>query len=125
MFIDYITNFLGTKNWIMFRNGSIVSLKVVAATNKDKAIATLEKYGPVQAGTPSGDMCPAKKLDDIGEIWLISYPFCDHIFNMVRIKGGVPDDKDISVNIALAGRTNRTKDADNPVIIHDNSELYH
>ena len=119
MNFNELSNILGTQYWVMFFHGSIITLNNTDATYQDKATKLLQEYGPVRAGTPFGDMCPARSLDDTGERWLISYPHYDHIYNIVRFKEGVEDTKDISVNITLIGRRNRAKDAEKPFIIID------
>ena len=119
-----ISQILNTEYWVMFSHGTIVKLTSIDSNYKDRILIILKEYGPVKAGTPSGDTNPAQKLDNHGEDWLISYPHCEEILNIVSFNEGVQENEEILVNIAMLGRANRVKDALAPSVIMDNIDLW-
>jgi len=121
MIFDRISKVIGNNKWVMFANNTIVALKECADPS-GQATLILSKFGPVQVGTPSGDMNPVKAIDEDRKFWLVSYPHCNHIFNIIRLDGDFPADQDYLAFIAMQGRENRVMDSEKPVIIYDSSD---
>lgn len=89
-------------------------------SSANQAIEILKEFGPVEAGTISADINPPQPLDDSNEWWVVSYPHCNQMFNIIRmdLEGAAPENlESSSAVIAIQGREARMKDVLDPVIV--------
>lgn len=106
------------QDWVLFQNGTyIIFDNADTIPNLEKeAIKEMKEFGPVQAGTPSGDFNIVNLTDTEG--WIVS----GHGYGMytyVHPKELVSEEPG-DLEIGLRGRGKRNMDGKKPRIIHIN-----
>lgn len=101
------------KSWVLFRHGTCVILLEPAGDLAVQAAALLAEWGPVHAGTPSGDFNVIHLSAQPG--WVVTGHHPD-ILNYVGpddVGPGAPDPA-----IGLLGRSVRDQDARDLTVVH-------
>lgn len=102
------------KSWVLFKNGTCVILMQPESDLAQQAIALLQEWGPVQAGTPAGDFSVYPLQDGLG--WVVVGQHND-ILTYVS-----PDEftKEAPAHavVGLTGRAKRQQDAEELEVIH-------
>jgi hypothetical protein len=100
------------KTWVVFRKGTCVVMMDPAAEPRAYAIELLRKWGPVHAGSSSGDFSVITLNDGTG--WVVT---CHHpdILTYVESTGGSPMS---DVAIGMVGRSMRDSDAETLEVVH-------
>lgn len=102
------------KSWVLFENGTCVILMAPEEDLSAHATALLAEWGPVHAGTPSGDFSVITLEDYPG--WVVTGHHRD-ILNYVspdEFEGDEPED----LTVGLLGRQMRHMDGESLQIIH-------
>ncbi|KAL2827489.1 hypothetical protein BJY01DRAFT_255671 [Aspergillus pseudoustus] len=113
----------GSKSWVLFERGTIVILTDPSSTTTPdlatQAIEILEEWGPVHAGTPSGDFnvidLNGNDDDDAPGGYVVTGHHPD-VLNYVpsdAVQEGAPD-----MIVGLIGRGNRDEDARGLTVVH-------
>ena len=110
----------------LFSNYTLVSIKSQNSNDdqpmgsfSDQAMEIIKEFGSVTAGTVSADMNAPLPLDSEDEWWLVTYPHCNQIFNVVRMEKDDSDQRTPPSSFVITdiGREYRMKDTKNPVIM--------
>lgn len=102
------------KPWVVFRHGTCVILMQGAASKEDaatKATEIISQYGPVCAGTPSGDF---NIMENSAADGIIVTGWHDDVLNFVGKEEGGGN----VLGKALFGRSKRDQDGRNPEVLH-------
>lgn len=101
------------KSWVLFENGTCVILMEPEADLVAQAVALLQEFGPVHAGSSAGDFTTIT-LDN-GRGWVVA---CHHndIPTFVGPEEVSPDAEDLMVG--LLGRSKRGQDAEELRLVH-------
>ncbi|KAI9375030.1 hypothetical protein BJX61DRAFT_540179 [Aspergillus egyptiacus] len=110
-----ILNNASVKSWVLFENGTcVILMDPTAGDLAEQATEILKEWGPVHAGTPSGDF-NVIDLDDESGGYVVTGHHKD-ILNYVaadEVGEGAP-----SMLAGLTGRGNRDLDARDLKVIH-------
>ena len=105
------------KNWVIFEHGTCVVVMKHKIDIKSDAIEIMRNYGPVHAGSPSGDFNVRKLSAPNG--WIVFY---DHLYILNFVSPdelSLPDQIDENkISIGLIGREKRKSDAISLKIIY-------
>ena len=101
------------KSWVLFGNGTCVILMRPQADLAEQARELLREWGPVQAGTPSGDFATIE-LDAGG--WAVTGHHNDILTYVGPDEFESEDPGDMLVG--LLGRSRRAQDAEELRVIH-------
>jgi len=102
------------KSWVLFENGTCVILMQPEADLKQQAIALMEEWGPVHAGTPAGDFSVVELTAHPG--WVVTCHHSDILTYVSPQEFDEPEPEEIS--IGLLGRAKRDQDARELQVIH-------
>lgn len=102
-----------TKSWVLFENGTCVILMETGADLAAQATQIIREWGPVHAGSPSGDFSVITLKDASG--WVVT---CHHpdVLTYVAPENVGPEPTELAVG--LAGRSQRDADGSEPHLIH-------
>jgi hypothetical protein len=106
------------KTWVLFSNGTYVIIEdSTVADIRQKAIDIMKEYGPVNAGTPAGDMSITKLKHSDG--WVVG----GHYYGMYTYVNAleIQKDKPTDLDIGVFGRNKRSKDGKELKVIHVNT----
>lgn len=106
------------EDWVLFQNGTYIIFDNADTISnlENEAIKSMEKFGPVHAGDPSGDFSIIN-LDET-EGWIVTghgYGMYTYV-NPKELVSEEPGD----LEIGLRGRSKRNRDGKKPKIIHVN-----
>lgn len=102
------------QSWVLFRNGTCVTVHAAAGDPVDVAIALMKEWGPVQVATPSADFNVAELPDGTG--WVVT---CHHQdINTFVSRDEMASASPPEVFVGLTGRAKRDQDAQELQIIH-------
>lgn len=101
------------KSWVLFENGTCVILMKPEADLAAQAIELLREYGPVHAGSSSGDF-ETITLED-GRGWVVA---CHHNDILTFVGPDEADENAPDVMVGLIGRSKRGQDADQLRVLH-------
>ncbi len=93
------------KSWVLFENGTCVILMEPRGDLADQAAGLLREWGPVRAGTPSGDFDTIELADAPG--WVVT---C-HPDDILTYVGPDEIDSPDDLVVGLLGRSKRNRDA--------------
>lgn len=101
------------KSWVLFEHGTCVILMEPEVDLAAQAVALLQQYGPVHAGSSFGDFGMIKLKDGRG--WVVT---CHHsdILTFVGADEAGPDASEMVVG--LLGRSKRAQDAEDVRVMH-------
>jgi hypothetical protein len=102
------------KSWVLFKNGTCVILVEPEADLSAQALALMEEWGPVHAGSSAGDFGTIDLTNAPG--WVVTSHHNDILTYVAPDEVGQPDPTDLVVG--LLGRGKRDQDARELEIIH-------
>lgn len=100
--------------WVIFRNGTCVVVKQPDDDLAGQAVSILKEWGPVQAGTPSGDFAVRHLGEDRG--WVVACHHPDILTYVSLDEVMLPETPEMIVG--LLGRSKRQADAEALEILH-------
>jgi hypothetical protein len=101
------------KSWVLFEHGTCVILMAPGEALEAQAIETMKAWGPVHAGSTSGDFSVIRLVNGSG--WVITGHHPD-VLNHVAPDEVVEGAKDFV--IGLVGRAKRDRDAASLHVVH-------
>lgn len=101
------------KSWVLFENGTCVILMRPENDLAQQAKNMLSEFGPVHAGTPSGDFKVIELDDEDG--WVVG---CHHPDILTYVFPNETEQPYEEVEIGLLGRSKREIDTNELNIIH-------
>ena len=101
------------KQWVLFKNGTVVFITPPVEAPKETAIELLKDQGIIGPGSAFGDF-GVNQLDNNDYLVTSHHP---DILNYV-FKSQVKEPGPHNINVGLLGRSNRGKDAEGLVVLH-------
>jgi hypothetical protein len=101
------------KSWVVFEQGTCIVLMEPEADLAAQAVALLKEFGPVHAGSSSGDFGVITLDDDRG--WVVTCHHNDILTFVGPDEAGI-DAEDVAVG--LLGRSKREQDAEELRVVH-------
>jgi hypothetical protein len=100
--------------WVIFKNGTCVVAKLSDDDLAGHAASLLKEWGPVHAGTPSGDFAVRRLAEDGG--WVVTCHHPDILTYVSLDEVMLPETPEMIVG--LLGRSKRQADAEALEILH-------
>lgn len=101
-------------SWVLFANGTCVTLRQPEADLSRQAVALLKQYGPVVVGTDSADFNVLKPASGPG--WLVTCYQPDIVTYVSPHEMALPRPNELLVG--LLGRLKRHRDAQELAVVH-------